>query len=105
MNEIIVKWNHIYTKGITISTSTKINTLLFADSQVIIANSEDNLQRGVFTLQNIAKNFEMEISPKKSETMAFVGQDPVRCKIMDNTCLQPVKNLKYLICEISYENK
>jgi len=32
-------------KGITISTSTKINTLLFADSQVIIANSEGNLQR------------------------------------------------------------
>jgi retron-type reverse transcriptase len=32
MNEIIVKWNQIYTKGITISTSTKINTLLFADS-------------------------------------------------------------------------
>jgi len=46
MNEIIVKWNQIYTKGITISTSTKINTLLFADSQGIIANSEDNLQRG-----------------------------------------------------------
>ena len=47
----------------------------------------------------------MEISPKKSETIAFVGQDQVRCKIMDNTCLQPVKNFKYLICEISYENK
>ena len=37
--------------------------------------------------------------------MAFVGQDPVRCKIMDNKWLQPVKNFKQLICEISYENK
>jgi len=35
-------------KGITVSTSTKINTL---DDQVIIADSGDNLQRGVFTLQ------------------------------------------------------
>jgi len=35
MNEIIVKWNQIYTKGITLSTSTKINTLLFADIQVM----------------------------------------------------------------------
>jgi len=26
--------------------------------------------------------------------MAFVGQDPVRCKIMDNKCLEPVKNFK-----------
>ena len=46
----------IYTKGITVSTSTKINTLLFADDQGIIANSEDNLQR-VFILRNIAGKF------------------------------------------------
>jgi type IV secretory pathway VirB4 component len=49
------------------------------DNQVIIANSEDNLQRGVFTLQNIVKDFGMEILPEKSETMAFLGQGPVRC--------------------------
>jgi hypothetical protein len=29
------------------------NTLLFADDFVKIGDSEDNLQRGVFTLQNI----------------------------------------------------
>jgi hypothetical protein len=29
----------------------------------------------------------MEISPEKSETMAFLGQDPARCKIIvDNIC-------------------
>jgi hypothetical protein len=38
---------------------------------------EDNLQRGVFTLQNTAKNFGIEISPKKSEMKIFLGQDPV----------------------------
>jgi len=41
MNEIIVKWNQIYTKAIIVSTSTKINTLLFVDIQVIIDDSED----------------------------------------------------------------
>jgi hypothetical protein len=35
-------------KGITVSTSTKINTL---DDQAITADSIDNLQRGVLTLQ------------------------------------------------------
>jgi hypothetical protein len=35
----------------TLSTAIKINTLNFADGQVIIADSEDNLKRGVFTLQ------------------------------------------------------
>jgi hypothetical protein len=45
MDEVIVKWNQIYTRGITLSTGTKINTPLFADDQGIIADSEDNLQR------------------------------------------------------------
>jgi len=40
---------------------------------------------------------------EKSETMSFLGQDPVRCKIVvDNICL---KNFQYLGCEISYENE
>jgi hypothetical protein len=52
MNEIIVKtWNQTYTKGINLSTITKIKTLRFADGKVIIADSKDNLQRGVFTLK------------------------------------------------------
>jgi hypothetical protein len=48
----------------------------------------------------------MKISPEKCETMTFLGQDPVRCKIVvDNKWLQQVKNLKFLGCEISYENE
>jgi hypothetical protein len=41
--------------GITLSTRTEINTLHFADDQVIITDLEDNIHRGVCTLQNIAK--------------------------------------------------
>jgi hypothetical protein len=92
MNEIIVKWNQIYAKGIALSTSTKASTLLFADDEVVIAHSEDGLERRVFALQNI-KNFGMGISPEKSETMAFLEQDTVRCKIVvDYKCLQKLKN-------------
>ena len=102
LNEIIVKWNQICAKGIALSTSTKVSTPLFADDQVIIAHSEDSLQRRVFALHNIANNFGMEISSGKSETMAFLGQDPVRFKtVMDNKCLQKLKNFVYLGCEIS----
>ena len=50
VHEITVKCNQIYTKGIASSTSTKINILLFSDDQVIIADSEDNLQRVVVAL-------------------------------------------------------
>jgi len=32
----------------------------------------------------------------------FLGQDPVRCEmVIDNNCLEQVKNFKYLSCEIS----
>jgi len=99
MNEVIVKWNQIYAKGIALSTSTKVSTLLFAHDQVIIVHSEDSLQRRVFALQNVAKHFGMEISPEKYETMAFLGQDPLRCKIVvDKKCLQKLRNFKYLGC-------
>ena len=46
------------------------------------------------------------MSPEKSETIAFVGKDPVRRKIVvDNKCLQQVNNFKCLGCKIAYENK
>jgi hypothetical protein len=53
MNEITVKWSQVYTKGISLSTSTKVNTLLFVDDQVIMADSEVNLQIGEFTFYKI----------------------------------------------------
>jgi hypothetical protein len=38
--------------------------------------------------------------------MAFLGQCPVKCKIVvNNKCLYQVKNFKYLGCEISYGNE
>jgi hypothetical protein len=49
----------------------KINTLVFAEDQVLIADSGDNLQKGIFTLQNVAERFRMEISPEKSELVSF----------------------------------
>jgi hypothetical protein len=37
--------------------------------------------------------------------MEFLGQDPVRWKIIaDNKCLREVKNFKYFGFEISYKN-
>jgi hypothetical protein len=39
----------MYTKIITLSTISKIKSRRFADDQFIVADSEDNLQREVFT--------------------------------------------------------
>jgi hypothetical protein len=91
-----IKWNQTYTKGAVLSTSTKINTLRFADDKVIIANSKDNFQRGVFALKSIAKTFGVEIPPETSEKMAILRQFKFKTIY---------KNFKCVDCEISYENE
>jgi hypothetical protein len=80
-------------------------TLFFAYYQFIIGDSEDNLQRRTFTLQSTEKKF-VSISPENLRLWHFLEQNPLGCKtIVDNKCLQQVKNFKYLGCEIFYENK
>jgi hypothetical protein len=53
-----------YTTGIKISNDAKLNTILFADDHVVIANSEDNLQRGSRALHQTVQTFGMKISQK-----------------------------------------
>jgi aromatic ring-opening dioxygenase LigB subunit len=50
----------MYDKGIQIQNNTKLNTLLYADDKIITSNSDENLQRGVFILNNILKSSDMK---------------------------------------------
>jgi hypothetical protein len=45
MNEIISEWNTDDIKGLKISRNKEIKTLLFADDQVLMADSENLLQK------------------------------------------------------------
>jgi hypothetical protein len=74
INEIIKRWNEKYTTGIKISNDTKLNTILFADDQVVITNSEDNLQRGLRALHQAVQTFGMEISHKKTKSRLLKEQ-------------------------------
>ena len=40
------------------------NTLLFADDKFIISDTEDNLQKAVYLLYNISKEYNLEIAKK-----------------------------------------
>jgi hypothetical protein len=82
---------------------TCLDTLLFADDQVIIATSEDDLQRAVYSLQNIASNFGMEISTDKAKVMVLLGKEPIRSKIyIENTLIERVNSFNYLGYNLSY---
>jgi len=80
------------------------NTLLFADDQLIIADTEDNLQRAVYLLYNISKEYNLEIATSKTKVFGFVGTDHLRAKIIINDeTLDQVSQFTYLGCSISYQ--
>jgi hypothetical protein len=80
------------------------NTLLFADDQFIISDTEDNLQKAVYSLYSISKEYNLEIATKKTKVFGFIGTDHSRTKIIikDET-LEQVNQFTYLGCNMSYE--
>lgn len=77
--------------------------ILFADDQVITANTEDNLQFGTHKLNNISKKYSLEISTVKTKVIAFKGDKPVRAKIIiENNTLEKVNRFNYLGFNITY---
>ena len=60
--------------------------LLFAD-QVIIADTEFNLQKVAHKLNQIITEYGLTISVQKTKSMAFKGRDPVKTKIVVKTKL------------------
>ena len=79
-------------------------TVLFADDQFIISDTEGNLQKAVYLLYNISKEYNLEIAIKKTKVFGFVGTDHLRAKIniIDET-LEKISQFTYLGCSISYQ--
>jgi len=48
LDEIITKWQKEDIKGIPLPKNQTLFTLLYADDQVIICNTKDNLQKAVY---------------------------------------------------------
>ncbi|KAJ4442157.1 hypothetical protein ANN_12023 [Periplaneta americana] len=89
--------------GIQINRNTVLDTLMFADDQVIIAKTEDALQRAIYNLQITASDFNMKISKEKTKVMAFSGENSIPSKIMiNNTLIERVNSFNYLGCNLSY---
>ena len=93
--------------GIKLSKKNQhLSTLLFADDQIIIADTEDNLQKGAHELNQIITEYGLTIPVQKTKWMAFKGRDPVRTKIVrDNKIIEQVNLFNYLGNMISYEGE
>ena len=60
-------------KGIQLNKRKYINTILYADDQILIATSEDDLQKMAYHLNLIARKYNMIISSIKTKSMAMCG--------------------------------
>ena len=79
------------------------NTLLFADDQLVNNDTEDDLQRAVYLLYKIFKEYNLEIATGKAKVFGFFGTDHLRAKIIINDeTLQQFSQFTYLGCSISY---
>jgi len=58
------------------------NTILFADEQFIISDTEDKLQNAVYLLYNKSEEYNFEIATKKTKVFGFVGTDHLRTKMI-----------------------
>jgi len=73
LDEIITKWQNQDLTGIKLSKNQQMSTLLIADDQVIIGDTEDNLQKAAHKLNQIITQYGLTISIQKTKSMAFKG--------------------------------
>jgi hypothetical protein len=57
--------------GIMLKRNFYLNTLLFADDQGIIQDSEDKLQKPVYILNQMSKDYNSKMSADNTKMMAF----------------------------------
>ena len=92
--------------GIKLSKSQQLSTLLFEDTQVIMADIEDNPQKAARKLNQVIAEYGLIISVQKTKWMAFKGRDPMRTKIViDYKIIEQVIFFNYLGNVISYEGE
>ena len=58
------------------------STLLFADDQFIISDTEDNLQKAVYLLYNISKEYNLEIATKRRKYLVSLERISYEQKLL-----------------------
>jgi ribosomal protein RSM22 (predicted rRNA methylase) len=95
LDKIITKWQKQDITRIKLSKNQQqLSMLLFADNQVIIAETEDNLLKAAHKLNQLITEYGLTISVEKTKSMTFKGRDAVRTQIViDNKIIEQVNSL------------
>ena len=82
-----------------------MNTILYADDQILMGTSEDDLQTMAYRLNPIARKYKMTISSTETKAMVMRGDHIQRVKIVINdSIIEQVTGFKYLGYRISEYN-
>jgi len=102
INTIIEEFKIVVKKGIQLNNRKLVNTILYADDQILMATSEYDLQTMAYHLNLIARKYRMTISSTKTKSMAMWGNHIQRVKIVINdNIIEQVTDFKYLGYRIS----
>jgi len=64
----------------------------------MISNTEDNLQKAVYELNQIITEHRLTISVQKTKLVALKGRDPVRSKtVQGNTIIEQVNSFNFFL--------
>jgi hypothetical protein len=58
-----------------------VRTKIVIDDQIMIEETEDNVQKAAHKLNRIITEYVLTISVQITKSMAFKGRDPVRIKL------------------------
>jgi len=79
-----------------------VNTILYADNQILMATSQDDLRTMAHHLNLIARKYKMTISSTKTKSMTMWRNHTQRVKIVINdNIIEQVTDFKYLGYRIS----
>jgi hypothetical protein len=89
-------------KGIQLNNRKIVKTILYAEDQIFIATSEDELQTMAYHLNLIARKYKRTISSTKTKSMAMRGNHIQGVKIViDGNITEQVTDFTYLGYRIS----
>ena len=90
-------------KGIQLNNRKLVNTILYADDQILMATSEDELQTMAYHLNILTRKYGMTISSTKTKSMAMWGNHIHRAKIVINkNIIEQVTYFKYCMFSFGY---
>jgi len=71
IDDLLRNWKHKADVGIMLKRNVYLNTLLFADDQVIIQDSEGKLHKCVYILNQNCKDYNLKLSTGKTKIISF----------------------------------